>query len=312
MSARRLPTILLSVECHGADRRPPRWPRPHEPSVRSRVVRRRRLWRFAMTGDEARDVIDALPSERTAPTGWVLRPSRWSIIRAVCRRLIPYIIEATLIPTAIFYALLFTASLRWALLGALCWSYAAVVRRIASAKRVPCLLVFGAGGISLRAIVYLLSTNSFVYFMQPIVRGLLTAMLFATSALIGRPLVARFANDFCPTASDVNGLPAIVSLFRRLTYLWAGLNLALSGTSLALLLTVPIGVFVGTTAASTWIITGCGVVVTVFASTHVARREGLATAVDPNGTLHAYIGARPVGLAEFAGAEERPRADVSA
>jgi hypothetical protein len=247
--------------------------------------------------------------------GWVFRPSRWSIIRAVCGRLIPYIIEATVIPTAIFYALLFTASLRWALLGALCWSYAAVIRRIASAQRVPCLLILGACGISFRAVVYLLSSNSFVYFMQPVVRGVLTATLFAASVLIGRPLVERFAGDFCPTAPDVNGLPAIARLFRRLTYLWAGLNLALSATSHVLLLNVPVGVFVGTTAATTWVITGCGVVVTVFASTQVARREGLATAVDPDGTLHAYLDTAPAGLGAMAGPtgidpEQRGRGDA--
>jgi hypothetical protein len=256
-----------------------------------------------VTYARALDVMTAPASDRATSRGWVYRPSRWSIIRAVCGRLIPYIIEATVIPTAIFYALLFNASLRWGLLGALCWSYAAVIRRIASAQQVPCLLILGVCGISFRAVVYLLSTNSFVYFMQPVVRGVLTATFFAVSVLIGRPLVERFANDFCPTAPDVNGLPAIAQLFRRLTYLWAGLNLALSATSLVLLLTVPLGVFVGTTAASTWVINGCGVVVTVFASTHVARREGLATAVDPNGTLHAYLGADPVGLAQSAASE---------
>jgi hypothetical protein len=235
-------------------------------------------------------------TDRAAPHGWVLRPSRWSIIRAVCGRLIPYIVEATLIPTAIFYVLIYTTSLRWALLGALCWSYAAVIRRIASARRVPCLLILGVCGISFRAVVYLLSTNSFIYFMQPVVRGVLTATLFAVSVLIGRPLVERFANDFCPTGPDVARLPAIARLFRRLTYLWAGLNLALSATSLVLLLTVPVGVFVGTTAASTWIITGGGVVVTVFASTQAARREGLVTAVDADGTLHAYLGSDLVGV----------------
>jgi hypothetical protein len=230
------------------------------------------------------------PSDGAIPVGWILGPSRCSIIRAVCSRLVPYLIEATLIPTAIFYALLLiTTELRWGLLGALCWSYAAVIRRIACARRVPCLLLLGACGLSLRGVVYLLSTNSFVYFMQPVLRGVLTAVLFAASVVVDRPLVARFANDFCPTSSDVNSLPAISRLFRRLTYLWAALNLACATSSLVLLLTVPLGAFVGTTAASTWIITGSGVVLTVFASTHVARREGLATAVDPSGTLHAYV-----------------------
>ena len=32
-----------------------------------------------------------------------------------------------------------------------------------------------------------------------------------------------------------------------------------------------------------------GVIVTVWASVRVARQEGLATAVGPKGTLHAYV-----------------------
>jgi hypothetical protein len=133
------------------------------------------------------------------------------------------------------------------------------------------------------------------------------------SAMVGARAVRRrerasaLRRRFCPTAPDVNGLPAIARLFRRLTYLWAGINLALSATSLVLLLTVPVGVFVGTTAASTWVITGCGVVVTVFASSHVARREGLATAVGPDGSLHAYLDADFVGRSQSAA----PGPDIS-
>jgi hypothetical protein len=46
---------------------------------------------------------------------------------------------------------------------------------------------------------------------------------------------------------------------------------------------------VGTATVSAWIATCVGVVVTVAASVRTARREGLATAVAPNGALRAYI-----------------------
>jgi hypothetical protein len=55
-----------------------------------------------------------------------------------------------------------------------------------------------------------------------------------------------------------------------------------------LLLTVPTGVFVGTAAASVWIITGTGLVLTVSDSMRTARSEGLATAVASHGRLRAY------------------------
>ena len=210
------------------------------------------------------------------------------MIGAVARRLVPYLIEATVIPTALFYTLLVTTGeLRWALLGALAWSYTAVLRRLVGGRQIPGLLILATFGISVRTVIYLMSTNSFVYFVQPILRTVLTAGLFAGSVAVGRPLIARFASDFCPLSPDVQGRPGVLRLFRRLTYLWAGVNAVVAAASLALLLTVPVSVFVVTAAVSAWVVTCSGVVVTVADSVTTARREGLITALAPNGTLYA-------------------------
>jgi hypothetical protein len=80
-----------------------------------------------------------------------------------------------------------------------------------------------------------------------------------------------------------------VRLFRRLTFLWAAVNALAAAATLTLLLTVPVGVFVGTATVSAWIITCSGVVLTVSESVRTARREGLHTAVAPRGRLHAYV-----------------------
>ncbi len=107
--------------------------------------------------------------------------------------------------------------------------------------------------------------------------------------LIGRPLIARFAADFCPLSPEVRGRPAVVRPFQRLTYLWAAVNLAGALVSLALLLTIPTPVFVGTATLAAWLITCTGVVLTVSDSVRTARSEGLATAVASNGSLRAYV-----------------------
>ena len=78
--------------------------------------------------------------------------------------------------------------------------------------------------------------------MQPILRTVVTAATFGISVWIGRPLIARFARDFCPLTEDVRVRPAIVQLFRRLTYLWAGVNDA-AAVSLTLLMTLSTAVF---------------------------------------------------------------------
>ena len=145
-----------------------------------------------------------IPADVGAPDGWTLHPSKFSVIRAVTRRLVPYLIEATLIPTVLFYVMLaMTGALRWALIGALIWSYSAVARRIFGRQQVPGLLVLATLGISVRTVIYLLSNNSFVYFVQPILRTVVTAAVFAVSVLVGRPLIARFAADFCPLEPEV-------------------------------------------------------------------------------------------------------------
>ena len=220
---------------------------------------------------------------------WRLHPSKLSVVLAVIRRMVPFLIEATLIPTALFYVFFLTFELKWAILAALCWTYAAVGRRLLVGDAVPGLLVLAALGVSIRTAVFLFSHNDFVYFFQPILRTVATAAFFAMSVVIGRPLVARFANDFCPLTADVQDRPAVIQLFRRLTYLWAGVNALAAATSLTLLLTVPVVVFVGTATLTAWVITCSGVVLTVSDSVRTARREGLATAVSSNGLLHAYV-----------------------
>ena len=229
-----------------------------------------------------------LPLER-AEVAWRTNPSKVSVVKAVGRRMVPYLVEATLIPMALFYVFFITFELKWAIVVALLWTYAAMGRRILTGRPIPGLLVLATLGISVRTVVYILSGNYFVYFFQPIMRTVVTAAAFAISVCVGRPLIARFAADFCPLSPDVRERPAIDRLFRRLTYLWAGVNGLAAAATLTLLLTVPVPVFVGTAAVSTWIITCSGVVLTVSDSVRTARSEGLHTAVAPNGRLHAYV-----------------------
>jgi hypothetical protein len=224
----------------------------------------------------------------TAEVSWRLHPSRVSVVGAVVRRLIPFLIEATLIPTVVFYIFLATLGLFWAFVASAAWSFLCVGRRLLAGQVVPGLLVLACVGISIRTGVYLWSKNPVVYFLQPALRTLLTGGTFALSVVIGRPLIARFADDFCPLDPDVQVRPAITRLFRNLTYQWACVNLALAAMSLALLWTVSTTIFVGATTVLTWLITGTGVFLTVSASVRTARSEGLTTAVGSNGLLRAY------------------------
>ena len=122
----------------------------------------------ASTALPEREELRTMPDD--AEECWRLHPSKASVVKAVTRRMVPYLIEATLIPTALFYVCLVTLDLRWAIVAALFWTYAAVGRRIVTRRRVPGLLVLATLGISVRTVVFLLNGNDFVYFVQPILR----------------------------------------------------------------------------------------------------------------------------------------------
>jgi len=230
------------------------------------------------------DSSPAVPDEMS----WRLHPTRLSVVLAVVRRLVPFLIEATVIPTALFYVFLGTLGLFWAFIASAGWSFACVARRLVRRESVPALLVLACLGISVRTGIYVWSSNPVIYYLQPVLRTLLTAGVFALSVVVGRPLIARFAHDFCPLDAEVEGRPGITRLFRRLTYQWACVNLALAAVSLSLLWTVSTEVFVGATTAATWVITATGLCLTVSASVRTAKLEGLITAVGPNGLLRAY------------------------
>jgi hypothetical protein len=165
-------------------------------------------------------------------------PTKLSVLRAVARRLVPHLVEATLVPT-------------------------------------------------IRTLFALASGSTFVYFMQPVLGKFALSGVFLLSVAQGRPLIGRFARDFCTMPADIEARAGIVRLYRHLTYLWAGVNLAAAAVSLLLLLTLPVTAFVAIKPFVGWLITSAGITLTVAASVQVARRECLLAAISPNGALSA-------------------------
>jgi intracellular septation protein A len=213
----------------------------------------------------------------------------------VSRRLAPQLVEATLIPSVLFFACAATFGIWVAFLVALSWSYSALFRRFASGQRVPALLLLATVGLSVRTFVALGSRSTFVYFFQPVIGTTVLGAVFLVSALIGRPLIARFAQDFCALEPEVACRPGVNRLYRRLTYLWAGVNFMAAATTLVLLQSLPLNAFVALRPIAMWVITGTGVVVTVTTAVRAAHREGLLASIGSNGTLSAI--AMPSSLA---------------
>ena len=200
--------------------------------------------------------------------------SKASVFLAVVRRSGPHLIEASLIPTALFYCALVVVGLGAAFVTALVWLYAAVLCRVLRHRPVPPLLVLGAIGITVRTTISIASGSSFYYFAQPIMGSLVMGAVFLISVLVGRPMVEKLALEFWPLTPEMLACPAVGRLLRGLTYFWAGVNIAIGVTTLSLLLWLPLAAYVAVKQVASLAITGGAIAVTIDLSVRTARREG--------------------------------------
>ena len=134
-----------------------------------------------------------IPPLRVPDAAWRMHPSKLSVVTAVTRRMVPYLVEATLIPTALFYACLVIAGLGTAYAAALLWLYASVLVRLARHKPIPPLLLIGVVGITVRTTVAVASGSTFIYFAQPAANSLVMTGVFLVSIAVGRPLIEQLA-----------------------------------------------------------------------------------------------------------------------
>src|SRR5687767_13097497 len=200
--------------------------------------------------------------------------SRAAVFWSVVRRSGPHLLEASLIPTALFYGCLTIAGLGTAYAAALLWLYASVLVRLVTHRPIPPLLVLGVIGITVRTTVAVASGSSFVYFAQPVASSLVMAGVFLISIALGRPMIEKLALEFWPLTPELLALPSVSRLLRGLTFLWAGVNLAIGLTTLTLLVSVPLATYVAVKQLASLAITGVGIAITIDRSLRVARDEG--------------------------------------
>jgi hypothetical protein len=204
--------------------------------------------------------------------------SKLQVVAVVVRRGGPKVLEATLVPGVLFYTCLVWGGLGLAYLVALAWVYGCLGRRVLQRRPVSALLVLAAVGITARTAVAVWSGSAFVYFVQPVAGTVLTGGVFIASLVIGRPLIGRFAGDFWPMTPEVAQNAGVLSLFRGLTVLWAGVNLATAALTFSLLLTLPLATFVALKQLTGLAITMGAIAVTIIWSHRTACREGIVRA----------------------------------
>jgi hypothetical protein len=204
--------------------------------------------------------------------------SKVSVFLSVVTRSAPRLVEASLIPSALFYCALVLSGIGTAYAVAILWLYGALATRLLLHRRVSPLLLLGAIGITIRTIVAVASGSSFVYFAQQVLGSLVVGCVFLASVALRRPIVEALAHDFWPLTPEMRAHPAVTRLLRRLTFLWAGVNLAIFGATFTLLLVLPLPMYVALKQPVAWAITAAGIAITIDRSVHTGRRAGFAAA----------------------------------
>jgi hypothetical protein len=202
------------------------------------------------------------------------------LLYAVARRGLPNLIEATVFPAILFYVAIRTINAPVAMAAVLVWAYVAILRRVVRGTTIPAILVLATMGLTIRTLVGLVSGSTFAYFIQPIATTVALAAVFFGSVVIGRPVIARLAHDFCPLSADVAGLPAVGRLFGGLTLLWAAVHLATAALTFSMLTTMPVATFVAFKTVACLAVTVGAIVITIFWALRVVRSEHLVFAHD--------------------------------
>src|SRR5262249_7399048 len=203
--------------------------------------------------------------------------SKLHVLKTVGRRSLPSLIEATVIPSVLFYVFFVTISPQAAMLAALTWSYGSVLRRFVGGQRIPGVLQLAIVGLTVRTIIGLMS-GTFMYFLQPIATTVALSVVFLVSQYIGRPIIARMASDFCPLHPEVASLAGIANLFSGLTLMWAGVHFLSAVTTFVLLVSLPTTTFVALKGVVSLAITITAIVFTVSWSVRTAHAENLVFA----------------------------------
>jgi hypothetical protein len=206
------------------------------------------------------------------------RQPRMPLLLAVARRGLPNLVESTLVPAILFFVLVTTISAAVAMAAVLVWAYGAILRRVARGTRIPAILILATLGLTVRTLVGLISGSTFAYFVQPIATTVALATVFLGSVVIGRPVIARLAHDFCPISAEVADRPAIARLFGGLTVLWAGVHVLTAAITFFMLVSMPVGTFVAVKTVACFGVSAAAVAITIAWALRIVHSEHLVFA----------------------------------
>jgi hypothetical protein len=181
---------------------------------------------------------------------------------------LPAIAVATLIPLALFYLTLAASSMVWAIGVSVVYAYGFAAFQYGRRGRVSGMLLMTVFMVTLRAVAAAASGQVFVFFAVPVAETAGFALMFVATLWTSEPLVVRLARDLVPHAAD--DLASRRSLIRGLSLVWMVTYLASGATTLALLTTLPLPLYMGAHQIAGWCWVGGGLALSI----SLCRRHG--------------------------------------
>jgi hypothetical protein len=168
---------------------------------------------------------------------------------------------ATLIPLVLFYAALVVGSIVWAIGVSVAYAYGVAAYQYARRRRVSGMILMTVFMVTVRAIASAASGQMVLYFAVPVLETAGFGLMFIATMFSSEPLIVRLARDLFPHVAD--DFAARRSLIKTLSIIWTATYLGSGATTLALLTTVPIPVYMGAHTLTGWFWTGSGVTLSI-------------------------------------------------
>jgi hypothetical protein len=196
-------------------------------------------------------------------------------LRSMIGRIGFQVVEATVVPAAIFWGVLHLSGLVFALIAGLGWCYLMIARRWVKGGALPAVLLVAALLFTTRTGVALAFHSTFVYLLTPTINAFVLAFAFLGSALVGRPLTARFARDFVGLPAHVTALVRVHRALRRLCVVWAVANVVNGWVALQLLVADRYDAVLLARSVMTPVLTSAAVLCCVLMGRRALRQEGI-------------------------------------
>lgn len=187
----------------------------------------------------------------------------------------PALAVATLIPLGLFYLCLFLGSVDIAIAVSVAYAYGVGLWQYRRRRRVSGMLMITIFMVTVRAAAAAASGSSFLYFVIPVAETAGFGLLFVASLASRECLIVRLARDVVPHVAEE--FAERVRLCRFLSLVWALTYIGSGATTLVLLMTQPLPIYLGAHQLTGWAWTCLGIVTSVGVCRWRAR--GLLSAV---------------------------------